>query len=221
MNQGVDLAMAIIHERAKTNLVDYQFVMDCLGLYGSPRAKVARLVKSRALIRVKKGLYLLGDHFKKKLYCLELVANLIYGPSYVSLEKALQFYGLIPEHVELMTNVTLKSSKLFKTPIGNFSYTHCHPKSYAIGITTRSFSEDENPLIATPEKALTDLLTLRRGKITSLIQIEQILLEDLRIEEEDLLSLDLQLIQQIHEIHPHSSIQFLKKWLSLRKEPSP
>lgn len=219
--QGVDTAMAIIQERALTNEIDYQFVMHCLHDYGSPRAKLTRLLKSGALIRIKKGLYLLGPKFKHSPYCLEMLANMIYGPSYVSLERALQIYGLIPEHVEMVTSVTTKDGKQFKTPVGNFLYAHCHPNSYSVGVTTRQFSEYEHPLIATPEKALTDMLTIRRGKISSMQQIEKILLEDLRIEEDDLLALDLKQVHEIHEASPHSAIYFLEKWLShLKGKPS-
>jgi predicted transcriptional regulator of viral defense system len=203
-----------IQEKALTNEIDYQFVMDCLQNYGSPRSKLTRLLKSGALIRVKKGLYLLGPKFKHSPYCLEALANMIYGPSYISLERALQIYGLIPEHVEMVTSVTIKNSKQFKTPIGNFLYAHCPSKSYSVGVTTREFSEHEHPLIATPEKALTDMLSIRRGKVTNIRQIEKILLEDLRIEEQDLLAFDLKHVCEIYEAGPHSAIYFLKKWLS-------
>jgi hypothetical protein len=215
--QGMDAAIAVLQERSLTNVLDYQFVMNCLRNYGSPRSKLSRLLKSGALIKVRKGLYLLGPKFRRSPYCLELLANMVYGPSYVSLERALRIYGMIPEHVEIITSVTFKKSKEFTTPIGNFSYSHCQLKNYSIGITTRAFSEYENPLIATPEKALTDMLTLRRGKITSLHQLEEILLEDLRIDEGDLLTLDLKLIQNIRETHPHSAISFLEKWLRTLK----
>lgn len=211
--KGIDEVIWILQERSLTNELDYQFVMDCLKNYGAPRAKLTRLLKSGALIRVRKGLYLLGPKFRHAPYCLELLANLIYGPSYVSLERALQIYGLIPEHVENVTSVTAKDSKIFKTPVGHFLYAHCHPNSYSIGVTSRSFSKYENPLIATPEKALTDVLTIRKGKATSIHQIEQILLEDLRIEEGDLLALDIKQINEIHAAFPHSAIYFLKKWL--------
>jgi hypothetical protein len=211
--EGVDAAMATMQERSYTNELDYRFVMDCLKDYGAPRAKLTRLLKSGALIHVKKGLYLLGPKFKHTPYCLELLSNLIYGPSYVSLERALQIYGLIPEHVEMITSVTAKIGKEFKTPVGNFLYAHCDPKSYSVGVTTYSFSDHETCLIATPEKALTDMLTIRRGKVTSMHQIEQILLEDFRIEEEDLLKLDLSKILEIKNAYPHSAIYFLEKWL--------
>lgn len=213
MQGGVDPAMVVLEKRALTNELDYQFVMDCLKTYAAPRSKLSHLLKSGALIRVKKGLYLLGPHFKRGPYCLELLANMIYGPSYVSLERALQIYGLIPEHVEVVTSVTLKPSTEFKTPVGLFTYAHCSRNSYSIGVTTRAFSSYEHPLIATPEKALTDTLTIRRGKVTSMRQIEQILLEDLRIEEEDLKTLDIEQISQIQEEGPHSAIYFLEKWM--------
>jgi|694.fasta_scaffold28986_3 hypothetical protein len=214
IKEGMDAAMAIIQERSLTNELDYQFIMDCLKNYGSPRSKLTRLLRSKALIHVKKGLYLLGHKFKHRPYCFELLANLIYGPSYVSLERALSIYGLIPEHVEAVTSVTFKGTTEFKTPMGLFLYAHCHPKSYAVGVTTKSFSESENPLIATPEKALTDMLTIRRGKVTSMHQIEQILLEDFRIEKDDLSTMDIKLIQKIYEAYPHSAVYFLEKWLS-------
>jgi len=212
--QGIDKAMSLLQERAVANELDYQFVMDCLQEFGSPRAKLGRLLKSKALIRIRKGLYLLGPKFKRSPYCLELLANMIYGPSYISLERALQLYGLIPEHVEVVTSVTFKTSKQVRTPVGHFIYAHCHPKSYSVGVTTKSFSEHENPLIATHEKALTDMLTIRRGKVTSMQNMEKILLEDLRIEEEDLRILDMKQIRNIQEAHPHSAIHFLEKWLS-------
>lgn len=220
MIQGIDKAMEVIQKRTLANELDYQFVMDCLQSFGSPRSKLTRLLKSEALLHVRKGLYLLGPKFKRSPYCLELVANMIYGPSYISLERALQIYGLIPEHVEMITSVTFKASKELRTPVGNFLYAHCHPKSYSVGITIQSFSENENPLIATPEKALSDLLTIRRGKLTSRQQVEQILLEDLRIEEADLYALDVRQIQIIYEAYPHSAIHFLEKWLSHLKGKS-
>lgn len=213
IKDGIDESIAILQERSLTNELDYQFVMDCLRNYGAPRAKLTRLLKSGALIHVRKGLYLLGQKFKHNPYCPELLANLIYGPSYVSLERALQIYRLIPEHVENVTSVTSKASKTFKTPVGHFLYAHCHPSSYSVGVTSLTFSEHENALIATPEKALTDLLTIRKGKMTSMHQVELILLEDLRIEEDDLLELDIKQINNIQEAFPNSAIYFLKKWL--------
>lgn len=218
--EGIDAAMAAITSKATANQLDYQLVMDCLKEYASPRAKLSRLVQSNALIRLKNGFYLLGPKFQHHSYCLELIANMLYGPSYVSLERALYIYGMIPEHVEAITSVTVKPSRTFTTNVGNFIYAHCHPSSFHVAITTRSYAEGENPFIATREKALTDMLQIRRGKITSEKELTEILLEDLRLEEEDLIKLDLTRIEEIYQAHPHSAVYFLKKWISNLKARS-
>ncbi len=210
---GMDQAIITLTNRAFTNELDYQLVMDCLKEYRSPRAKLSRLMRDQVLIHMRKGLYVLGEKSKHAPYCLERIANLLYGPSYVSLERALHIYGLIPEHAEVVTSVTCKLSKNYSTSIGYFVYAHCPSKSYAIGVTLKEFAEHDQALIATPEKALIDLLTIRRGKITSMSQIEKILIEDLRIEEDDLRNLDRTHIQRILAVYPHSAIHFLEKWL--------
>lgn len=102
--QGVDAAMAILRSQAPSEELDYRFVMNCLINYRSPRVKLNHLLNVGALIRVKKGLYVFGKQFSRGPYCLELLANKIYGPSYVSLEWALQFHGLIPERVEVVVS---------------------------------------------------------------------------------------------------------------------
>lgn len=122
--QGIDPAIAIIRERAPSEELDYGFVMDCLSGYASPRVKLNHLLKIGALIRVKKGIYVLGKAFARTPYCLELLANKIYGPSYVSLEWALQYHQLIPERVDVVTSVSWKRKKRFDTPIALFTYDH-------------------------------------------------------------------------------------------------
>ncbi|MFQ5730050.1 MAG: hypothetical protein ACE5GN_06790, partial [Waddliaceae bacterium] len=203
---GMDKAMAILRTRAPANELDYGFVMDCLKGYRSPRAKLTKLLNTGALLRVKKGLYAFGTLFVRGSYSLETLANLIYGPSYVSLEWALQFYGMIPEKVEEITSVTFKRKKTYETPLGRFSYAHRHPDAYPVGITCLEANEYQNALIATPEKALTDLLVIRRGRVSSIAELEKILYEDLRIEAEDLVKLRPEKISRIQKTCPHSTI---------------
>ncbi len=112
---------------------------------------------------------------------------MMYGPSYVSLEWALGYYGMIPERVEEITSVTTKRRAHFDTPIGRFSYEHSLKIIYPIGLTRYEESKYQSALIATKEKAVADQLVIRRGKVTSLVELEKILFQDLRIEEEDLI----------------------------------
>jgi len=205
----MDRAMAILRSRAPSEELDYGFVMDCLKSYGFPRSKLTYLLKTNALIRVKKGLYIFGPLYSRRPYSLELLANLIYGPSYVSLEWALQLYGMIPERVEEITSITFKRSQTFATPLGNFSYAHRPMKSYLVGVIRRQISEYQSFLLATAEKALVDVLIVRRGKIRKILELEQILFEDLRLEADDLQNLDLSLLKEINATYSHSSIKHL------------
>ena len=210
----MDPAMMVLRSRAPSEELDYGFVMDCLKDYRFSRAKLTHLLKSKALIRVKKGLYVFGPPFNRYPYSLETLANIAYGPSYVSLEWALQTYGMIPERVEEVTSVTFKRKQIFHTPIGRFSYAHRPLLAYPAGIIQRQAAEYQNYLIATPEKALIDLLVVRRGMVSKASELEEILFEDFRMEEDDLRRLDLEQMRRINNAYPHSTITHLITLLS-------
>lgn len=205
----IDPGLAELLQKAPNEELDYGFVMECLKGYKNPRVKLHALLKSGALIRVKKGIYIFGKQFARKPYCSEVVANMIFGPSYVSLEWACQYYRLIPERVTTVTSVTPKRSKKFETPIGLFTYDHLPLENYAIGMTLVSFSKQQQALIATKEKALCDLLVVRRGKFSSLKHFKETLYEDLRLEEEDVQKIDLDDLKVIYKVYPHSAIKYL------------
>lgn len=210
----MDKAMTVLRSRAPSEELDYGFVMNCLGNYRFPRSKLTQLLRSKALIRVKKGLYVFGSPFNRHPYSLETLANLIYGPSYVSLEWALQTYGMIPERVEEITSVTFKRAHMFETPIGRFSYAHRPLLAHPTGVIRMQASEYQSYLIATPEKALIDLLTIRRGQVLKISELEEVLFEDFRIEEDDLHRLSLVEIKKINNASPHITITNLIKLLS-------
>lgn len=201
----MDPIMRALRERCPTEVLDYGFVMQFLHSYSSPRAKLSRLVNSGSLVRLKKGLYIFGEPFRRQDIPIEMIANMIYGPSYVSLEWALRYYGLIPERVDEITSVTFKRKKRFNTIIGRFSYEHCDPNVYPLGLTLLKASPFNNALIASKEKALVDQLVIRRGKVTSTKEMEQILFEDLRMVENDIERIDLTTIKAINSILPHSA----------------
>ncbi len=213
MIEGLDKALAIIKSRAKSNELTYSFLMDCLKSYKNPRMKLRDLMKKGAIIRIKKGLYVLSKMHANGLYCKELLANLMYGPSYISMESALSYYQIIPEHTTQISSVSLKRSKYFETPMGNFKYKQSHKNRYAIGVNLESISEYQSYLIAIPEKALADLLIIERGKVTSIKSLQEILFEDLRIDEEDLLELNIDIFKQIHNAAPHSSMKYMINFL--------
>jgi predicted transcriptional regulator of viral defense system len=141
---------------------DYQALMAALSGYANPRDRVTALIRRGDVIRVKKGLYVFGDRLRRRPYSRELLANLIYGPSFVSLDTALSFHGLIPERVEAVTSVTCKRPKGFDTPVGRFIYRPSPRGAFHLGMD-RVEEGDVAFLIATPEKALADKVRDDRG----------------------------------------------------------
>lgn len=195
--------------------LDYLQLKEALKQYAYPRAKMTALLKNKTLIRVKKGLYVFGDDWAKKPVVKESLANLIYGPSALSLEYALSFYGFIPERVETLTSITPKRDKVFDTPLGRFTYRYLHREKYVIGISQVDVDPTHSILIACPEKALADLLMLSRSPILlkSAEEVEAFLFHDLRMDAEKILTLDREAIEVIARTYRHPSVDALAQYL--------
>ncbi len=145
--------------------------------------KIANLVKSGELIRLKKGFYTFSKAYLTRPIDLISVANTLYSPSYVSFDYALSFYGMIPERVSEITSATSKNEKLFDTQIGRFSYKKTLLQAYSLGVDWFYDENDGGRFIATREKALCDKIRYDRG-IGTLTQnaMLQYLKYDLRLE---------------------------------------
>ena len=87
------------------------------------------------------------------------VAGRIYSPSYVSLHNALSFYGMIPEEVVQVTSVTTRKTMRFENAFGTFHYQNVKPEVY-FGYEIKIMPDGRGVPLATPEKALLDLLYL-------------------------------------------------------------
>jgi hypothetical protein len=164
--------------------VDYQALMSQMLGESHPRRKLKSLQDQGHLTRLKKGFYVLSRDIVGREPSLEIIANLLYGPSYISLESALSIYGLIPERVEEFTSITTQKNKNFVTPLGRFSYRHLQVGLYALGVTIQKTPEARSFLIATPEKALMDIFSLRfkNSSAPSAKEILPALRDDLRID---------------------------------------
>jgi len=168
--------------------VDYQALMAQMPNQSHPRRKLQELQKKCYLIRLKKGFYVFSKEFIGKDYSPQIVANLLSGPSYISLEYALAYYQLIPERVETFTSVTTQKNKSFKTAIGQFTYQHLALSLYPLCVSLKSTADQRTFLIATPEKALMDVFSLKFENSSSPIfaDIQVALEEDLRIDIDEL-----------------------------------
>ena len=162
---------------------DYTLLSSVLASYSSVRRKINELLRSGVIERVKKGLYVFGQEYTRGPIVKETLANLIYGPSCISLEYALAFHGLIPERVETVTSVTPKRDKDFKTPLGNFTYRYLKPEKYPVGINQVWIDDSHPVLMASPEKALADYLFLKKvPPIKNEEEARQFLEDDIRID---------------------------------------
>ena len=162
---------------------DYQTLMDTVHRYAQPRMKISGMLAKGDIVRVKKGLYILGDSLRRRPYSRELLANLIYGPSYISLEYALHYHGLTPERVETVTSVTCGRSRTFDTPVGTFSYRMIQMEAFRDGMDRIELDDGRSFLIAIPEKALADRIVSDRGAgISTRKELHEFLTSSLRID---------------------------------------
>lgn len=190
--------MREVFDSIETPYVDCQTLLAHLTDYRNPRDWIARMVKQGELLRLKNGFFLIVSRFRKKAdYPYEQIANLLYGPSYISLEWALSFYGFIPERVSVVTSVTIGSNKEFATPIGVFTYMHLSSFRYSVGINHKAIEGQLGGfLIATPEKALADWLFFTCEDMSE-EELLQELLEAKRIEVESLQTLNKTSLKEI------------------------
>lgn len=201
---------ASLRHRIPQEEFDYQALLDVLSGYSRPRAKITALLRNGVIVRVKKGLYVFGKEERRKPLCPELLANLIYGPSCVSLEYALAWHALIPERVETVTSVTCGRSKAFDTPVGRFVYRSVPMRVFPVGVDRVETGDGRAFLIATSEKALADVLVAdRRGPILSRREMTAYLRESLRIEESRLKELNRDLLEELANCYRSRKVRLL------------
>jgi predicted transcriptional regulator of viral defense system len=172
--------------------------------YGSPKSKLSRMAEHREYFPIVKGLYETDGNVPGYL-----LAGSIYGPSYISFEYALSYYGLIPEAVYTITSATFakKKKKKFETMFGTFTYRDVPSKAFPLGI--RLLQEGEYYYrIAEPEKALCDqLYTI--SPVSNLKNLYELLTNDLRIERADLKKLDVSKICLYSEAYHTTNVKKL------------
>ena len=158
--------------------------------------KAKRLERNGEIVRLKRGLYVVAPQLSGFRINDFLLANHISGPSYVSTHAALRYYGLIPESVYRTVSISLAPSKIFNNQFGTFEYIHCSNRKYfSIGI--RSVTEDNTSfLIASPEKALCDMLIYTSNLNLRYTEEVRLWLEDdMRFDMDDLLKFDLNILR--------------------------
>jgi predicted transcriptional regulator of viral defense system len=178
-------------------------------LGGSPQRRyglVNRALKAGELLRLKRGLYVMQNQYRKTSLHPFAAAQALSPGSYVSLESALGFYGWIPEAVFSITSVIPeRKTKTYETPyVGHFTF---HPlairKNCFLELVSREQVNDQTFLLASPLRALIDLVCFRK------ISWEGIdwLTEGMRIELELLASIRSEDIRTLQSVYQHKRVQ--------------
>ena len=204
----------MIKEYAETP-ISRHLILELLKDYQSPNDKISELIKSEELISIRRGLYITGPKMDLPTPEPFLIANHLRGPSYVSLESALSYWNMIPERAYEISSVTIRTSKLYKTPVGRFSYQQLKIPYYSFGIKNIEYSTKQTMLVASPEKALCDKVVLTpKIYLRSIKQTQEFLLEDLRMDTEVLNTLDTKMMELwIKNAPKESSLKMLVKTL--------
>lgn len=164
------------------------------------KMKAKRLEYDGDIIRLKKGLYVVNPKVSRMELSPFLLANHIYGPSYVSMQTALRYYGLIPEAVYSVQSMTTGVARDYENAIGTFNYVHAPSDYYNIGVTMKE-SAGATFMIATPEKALCDLMVFTAYlNLRYQTSMRDYLEEDIRFDMDALLNFDLGIIKECAEV---------------------
>jgi len=148
------------------------------------RVQLSRWVKTGRIYRLRRGLYSIAPPYQRRQPHPFLVANRLKKASYVSLQSALSFYGLIPEVVNTTTSVSTGRPERLETPLGVYEFRHIKTE-LLFGFQMTGLG-GQSALIATPEKALLDLIYLQPGG-DSAAYLKELRLQNMEKLDKDLL----------------------------------
>jgi predicted transcriptional regulator of viral defense system len=192
-----------------TNPIPHSTLLNTLDDVRRPEQKIKYLTKKGQLTPIMKGWYLqnVGDLTYSRFH----IANVLYGPSYVTSITALSYLGWIADRAVTVDSVVFKRSKELKTSLGLFRYHHLPKDIFHLGITSLQESDKINCLMASPTKALYDYILLTphltfTGKSDLLTFLE----EDLRFDLERMHDLDLVLLGKLVDLgHKERQVRIL------------
>ena len=183
-----------------------------LGGFADPAGKILRMTRNGELFPLTRGLYETDASVSG-----ELLAPAIYGPSYLSFDYALAYYGLTPEAVFTFTCATFgkKKEKVYENHFGRYSYRDVPSAVYPFGVRVVE-SGGYVYQIASPEKALCDKLRTLEP-VHSERELSRLLFEDLRIDESEFAKLDAGDLSVLCERYHATTMTYLKKLIGRKR----
>lgn len=147
------------------------------------RKQLSRWTTSGKIYQLRRGLYSLAPPYRKVIPHPFLVANRLQPGAYVSLQSALAYYGMIPESVPVTTSISSGRPENLRTPLGQYDFRHVSI-GWRRAYRQVDLGNGQKAFVATPEKALLDLVYLQPGGDSAAY------LHELRLQSLDQLDLD-------------------------------
>ena len=190
-------------------IYDFSALKNKYSNYSNINQKISLETKKGNLVRIRRGLY--TDDIKVDA---PVIANVCYGPSYISFEYALYHYGLIPEYVSIYTSACFnkKNNNKYITQNAVFEYRSMPNSVFNFGILYEKNETGINYKIASKEKALCDIL-YSKYPVRSIRDLRLLLFDDLRIDVNEFYKLDFDFIIEIATLYHSNSINTLAKYL--------
>ncbi|MDP2912919.1 MAG: hypothetical protein Q8N91_02810 [Candidatus Omnitrophota bacterium] len=154
----------LIEQLGNVPVIDTETLLAGVSAPEAVKVQISRWEKAGKIIQIKRGIYLLADPYRKIDVYEPYLASMLKKPSYVSLEKALEYHDMIPEAVLVYTSVTTKRPAKYITKAGTFDYRHIRSDLFW-GYNSVAVNK-QTAFIASPEKALLDYFYLREIKIS-------------------------------------------------------
>jgi hypothetical protein len=126
------------------------------------RRQLSRWTAAGKVYQLRRGLYALAPPYQKTRPHPFLVANSLVAGSYVSCQSALEYHHLAPEYVPVITSVGAHRPSRWQTPLGHFSFRYIKPELLK-GYRLEELGDNQRAFVATPEKALLDMVHLQAG----------------------------------------------------------
>lgn len=185
-------------------------ILENLG-YKRVNDKIVQLKNKGILTPLKSGYYVYNPLHNNTLVSKEIIANVLLGPSYISLDFALWFHGLIPESVHEVISITTKRTKSFETFFGVFSYQQIKKELFNIGLDIKN-SKSCNFIIAGKEKALCDKVYFTKDiDLRTQKAMMEFLEDDLRIDMDELHDCDMTVFEKYFKESKSKKIEVLSK----------
>lgn len=186
-----------------------QMIVDTLPHYANPKCKIGRMVEKGEYLPIMRGLYETDPEASP--YSL---VNALHSPAYISFERALCEYSLIPEFVPAFCCATIDSNRTieYETPFGYFQYQNIPAAAFHLGICIMT-DYDTDYWCATPEKAVCD--TLYKLPASKNVQdLVFLMFEDMRFDEDGINKLNLEDIRIMSKAYHCKNIELLCKYLA-------